>query len=461
MMRQIRSFRLSRLLCDETGLALPLVTVSIPIIFGCLALAVDFGYAVQVKNELQSRTDAAALAAAQGLADGTYSAKANLYSASGSAGGVNTISGVSVPAPQITARCSTSLQTAGVPCYSAGNVVQVTQTAQAPLFFGAALGWSAATVSATSTAAAGGGNLPALNVMIIVDTTASMNTNDPACGMTRFQCSLKGVQNILSELNPAVDYVGIEVFPGVTTASAQNDVNCSGNPTPVQYGSSKFSASPATATYSIVGLATCTTGTGGNCYRTSSSATSLNSASNIVKAVGTGSSTGCMKAEGGEGTYYADAISAAQASLAAFKTSLGAAGANTQNVIMMLSDGDANSNASSGQIISSESHQQCHEAVTAANNASAAGTWFFAISYGSPTAGAPTGCSTDTSPTISPYCAMMEMASKPSMFLSDVTPPSTPCPNGQYGPPAGDNVAELFGEAGSVLAGPRLVPNGI
>ena len=65
--------------------------------------------------------------------------------------------------------------------------------------------------------------------------------------------------------------------------------------------------------------------------------------------------TGCLQAPGGEGTYFADAITQAQTNLAAFKSSLGSAGANTQNVIIILSDGDAN--ATSGSEIVAEGSQ--------------------------------------------------------------------------------------------------------
>ncbi len=69
---------------------------------------------------------------------------------------------------------------------------------------------------------------------------------------------MAGVQSFLAKLSPSVDYVGIEVFPGVTSASAQYDVsNCSSHSvTPVEYGISGFSGSSPTDTYTIVGLAT-------------------------------------------------------------------------------------------------------------------------------------------------------------------------------------------------------------
>ena len=295
-----------RLIGDERGLALPLVAVAIPVIFGSTALAVDYGYVLQVQNTLQYKTDAAALAGAQGLIDGTYSSKAKLYSASAAVGGVNTISGITVPAPTITTKCSTTLTNAGVACSgsSSSNMIVVTQTAKVPLFFGSALKFAQMTVSATASAAPGGGNYPNLNVMILVDNTSSMTQTDPNCsGKTKIACAMAGVQSFLGKLSPAVDYVGIEVFPGVTSASAQYDVsNCSSHSvTPVEYGSTGFSGSSPTDTYTIVGLAKCTTGTSGTCYRTSNGATSLNSSSNLVKAVGSSTTTGCMKAVGRRG----------------------------------------------------------------------------------------------------------------------------------------------------------------
>ena len=57
------------------------------------------------------------------------------------------------------------------------NGIQVTQQATVPTFFARALGIRSATISATSKAGAGGGSQAAqYNVMIILDTTASMNS---------------------------------------------------------------------------------------------------------------------------------------------------------------------------------------------------------------------------------------------------------------------------------------------
>jgi uncharacterized membrane protein len=147
---------IGRLAGDERGAILPVVTVALPVIFGTTALAIDYGYVRYVQSSLQATTDAAALAGAQGLSDGTYAAKANLYSSSVLVGGVNTIAGITVGTPTITVRCSLKMKNdADVPCPPSGhgnaiNVIQVTQTATVPLFFGSAIGLKPMTVWATA-----------------------------------------------------------------------------------------------------------------------------------------------------------------------------------------------------------------------------------------------------------------------------------------------------------------------
>jgi hypothetical protein len=99
------------------------------------------------------------------------------------------------------------------------------------------------------------------------------------------------------------------------------------------------------------------------------------------------------------GTYYADAITAAQAALAS------SGRATAQKVIILLSDGDAS--ASSSNMPAGKYNNQCHEAITAAQAATAAGTWVYTIAYGAATSGS---CSTD-SPTISACSTLQQMAS--------------------------------------------------
>jgi hypothetical protein len=83
-------------------------------------------------------------------------------------------------------------------------------------------------------------------------------------------------------------------------------------------------------------------------------------------------------------------------------------------VIILLSDGAAN--ASTQNMPGNEVSNQCHQAITAAQNATAAGTWVYSISYGATTNNS--DCSTDT-PGISPCSTMQQIASDPTKYFSD------------------------------------------
>jgi von Willebrand factor type A domain len=282
---------------------------------------------------------------------------------------------------------------------------------------------------------------PRHNVAIIVDTTSSMNTNDRGgeCDKQRLTCELTGVQTLLSKLTPckaskspcgeatngnvanAIDKVSLFTFPNVTIDTAMNDFNCTGkNPMVNRYsfpspGASKYappSLPVTTLTYQIVSYS--------SDYRTSNSAPALNSDSDIVKAIG--GKTGCpsMRAIGGESTYFAGAIYAAQASLIAER----AVRPGSQNVMILITDGDAASRPNQMQPGTTSSgmypswSNQCGQAITAAQDATTAGTKVYAVAYGARL----TGCSTDVSGTYKGYsaCQTMEaIASSPAYFFSN------------------------------------------
>jgi hypothetical protein len=148
-------------------------------------------------------------------------------------------------------------------------------------------------------------------------------------------------------------------------------------------------------------------------FRTSDAATALNSSSDLAIAAGGTSCGSGLAIVGGKGTFYAGIIDQAQAQLVA------SARPNTQNVTIILSDGDAT--ATSAQMgtgsTSYPATQECHQAITEAQNAASAGTIVYTAAYG---AEAP-GCATDTKPTITPCQTMEKMASSSSNFFSDYT----------------------------------------
>jgi hypothetical protein len=336
--------------------------------------------------------------------------------------------------PQV--KCLIALTDESIPCVSPGNgnAILVKQQAVVPTYFARLFGLSSVKLVATAAAAMRGGVTPPHNVAIIVDTTASMNDTDSSsdCDSTRLSCALSGVRTLLEELSPcassqstcgtatkgnvpnSVDAVSLFAFPNVTQSTVANDSNCSGrNPTSAGYtfparGASSYSPGSSTATYRIVDFS--------SDYRISDTTTTLNPLSELTMASGGKNNCPGMGAPGGEGTYIAGAVYAAQAALIAEK----AANPGTQNVIILLSDGDvgAKSSAMPGASTTSGTYpstvNQCQQLATAAQAATAAGTTVYTVAYGAKSS----GCSTDKV-AITPCQTMQESATSAATFFSD------------------------------------------
>jgi hypothetical protein len=173
-------------------------------------------------------------------------------------------------------------------------------------------------------------------------------------------------------------------------------------------------------------------------YRTSDTASSLNSSSDLSMTLGAGVKNGrncsAMSDPGGDGTYYAGAIYAAQSALIAQYNAEGGANAVPvpQNIMIILSDGEANASASKMNSASNaawnnngtypSAKDQCQQAVAAADYAKNQGTTVYSVAYGSESS----GCTTDSTnmppinqANITPCQVMSEIASGASYFYSD------------------------------------------
>jgi hypothetical protein len=221
----------------------------------------------------------------------------------------------------------------------------------------------------------------------------------------------------------------------------------------------------------------------------------LNTGSNIVVAAGGKSGCAGLQTPGGEGTYYAQVIYAAQAAL----TAQSAPG--TKSAMIILSDGDATSCASNAytsggacnskaEIVPTEGALngtgtktsnpngynsptfpsalgECGQAVLAAQFAAGSGTTVYTIGYGSPTSGS---CATDATysatvttnggswaPGKQACNALAAMASAQTNFYSD---DGNGC---QATAPSNQNLTQLtaiFRAIMNNLTAPRLVPAG-
>jgi Flp pilus assembly protein TadG len=241
----------------------------------------------------------------------------------------------------------------------------------------------------------------------------------------------------------------------VSTSAAPGSATLSAAPTGAGiYGGDTIFEAPL---YQIVGFA--------NDYRTSDTA-SLNTSSNIVKITG----SGCLKTPGGLHTFYADAISAAQQALVAEQAARVAAGQpGGQNVIILLTDGDAPGSLS-GAVMGplKSSSNLCLAAVTAAQNAAAAGTKVYTVYYDDN--GANKTCVDDSgnyigaAPDGACY-ALQQIANVPgttsgtyvndqSLFYS-IDGTSSPCPSkNNY-----STIETIFQNIATSLQTARLIPN--
>ena len=500
-MNQNREFFVSRA-HKERGQILPLVALSMAAILGMAALVFDVGVINYSYAELQASTQAATFAGAYAMAlpnatAATTTAAVTTYSGlSGNKNARANLPGVAFVTGYPKLNCFSTLKTVfGIECIGAGsgNGLVVEQTVKIPLVFANLFGTSSLTLTSTATASMRGVTSP-YNVVIVMDTTQSMNNNQnyADCMTSALTCALQGVQVLLQDLSPcpstattcgaatfgnppevanSVDRVSLLAFPAVATP-----YSCGGTVTTEPYWATTaapYPAQPPTAlaasTYQIVNFV--------SDYRTSDQTTTLNTASALVKAVGHTTTAGCLTAPGGQGTYYAQVIAAAQAYLVAEQSQF----PNSQNVMILLSDGDANAtcNVSSKGVCTSgpmagasttaktgvfppeSTLQECHQAIAAAQAAWAAGTTIYAVNFGAEAS----GCSTDTSPTISPCQTMLGIATNgyptntatTTYFSDDPSGGSSAC--AAYARPT-TSLNQIFAAIAGDLTVAKLIPNG-
>ncbi|MGI4756504.1 MAG: hypothetical protein ACRYGF_06605 [Janthinobacterium lividum] len=399
-----------------------------------------------------------------------YSAVAGNLNASSWLPGVSMVSGY----PKIL--CLDTLKTAGEACASpaGGNAVQVRQQIVFPLTFLKLIGINSLSMSAQATASATGASRAPYNVAIIVDSTGSMNStdSDSNCATTRLKCALTGVQVLLQNLSPcaanltncgtatngnvayAVDRVALYTFPGLSSSSqAVYDYDCSSSaPTGSYYyegANSSIGGSPTKPpVYQIIGFS--------SDYRSSNSSTALNTNSNLVRAVNGLSGCTGLQATVPYNTYFAGAIYAAGYDL----YYQAQANPGTQNVLIILGDGDANApakympNASTTSGTFASTINECQQAVSMAQLAyKSFGMRVYSIAYGA----AANGCSTDNG-SITPCQTMQGMASRPEYFYSDYTATgaSSSCVSASH---STTNLNQIFTMIANDLSTSRLIPD--
>jgi putative Flp pilus-assembly TadE/G-like protein len=460
------------------GQVIPLIAAGAVGMLAMSAIVIDAGNIYSAHQQLVAASNAAALAGAYDVPNvttATIVADATKFSAT--TGNNNAHSQLNNVSIAVSEKCLSSV---GVPCVAPPgsvipiNAVQVTEHASVHSFFGGVLGFLKFPVTATATAVPRSGTSLPANVVLVLDTTQSMTTKDTNCtvsgitGPTREQCAQAAVRTLMLNLDPcyvglttcgaatggtvtnAVDQVAMMVFPGLTPSqtktlsnppvqapTATDDYQCpSSNPSITSYNNNPG--------YLVLPFQ--------SNYRGSDGATTLNASAQLVVASGGGSCAG-MGDPGGEGTFYAGAIDAAQTYLTSN------AKAQTENVMILLSDGNATASSTEmkGSATSYSSSNECHQAVTEAQKARAAGTLIYTVAYGAESS----GCTSD-SPSITPCSTMENIASTPitTYFFSDASQSGggvdPTCVNNSR--PI-TNLQQAFAAIAGDLTVARLVPN--
>jgi hypothetical protein len=511
------------------GQILPMVAVSLLVMIGFTGLVIDVGQLYVAQRGLQASTNAAALAGGQCGPACTSQADINAATTYSSLTGddnaqtylpnATMVSGY----PQV--NCSATLEAApfNIPCIpiasngANANEVVVQQQVTVPLTFMGLFGFSSLKLYATATAAMRGSSAGPFNVAIIVDTTGSMNNTDSGSdgcnNETRITCALAGVRTLLTGLSPCsvsgcgtqsggqsqypLDSVALYTFPSLLASSvAGNDTGSGCSTSHTKATLEDYTQTLPTGvnawTYQVVGFS--------SDYRLSDAATTLNPASALVQAVGTTTSNNCLTAIGGKGTFYAGVIAQAQSDLITQQSNV----PHSQNVMIILSDGDANAACNSatvngnvatcasgsdftGNLTANGSYMSyffmCQQAVKEAQVAAKAGTRIFTVAYGAEALGCAsdntqcTGNNTaDCVPLVpvkktpntnyTPCYTMKNMALtaltaqfSPAQFFSDykAAGSDSTCISAAQ---SATNLNTIFQEIAAELTVARLVPNG-
>lgn len=464
MRARILSF-LSQFRRCESGQSTVLIAAMMIMLFGMTGFTIDVARAYYVYKELQATTDAAALAGASTIAAGTAVSTATQYSAvSGNKNARGSLPNVTMMTGYPKILCLTTLTTQGQSCSNAGggNAVQVRQQIALPLTFMAVLGKTSLTLGSVATAAMKGSQRKPYNVAVIVDTTPSMNDtdSDSNCGDTRMNCAMSGVQVLLQNLTPcppdqsscgtatsgnyanAVDKVAMYTFPPLLNSSeVAHEYDCTGTvPKANNY------TDPTLPIYKVVDYS--------SDYKTKPSDTTLNTSSNLVKAVH--GKTGCTGMQAlNNWTYVAGAMYAAGNDL----INLQASDPSRQSVVVILTDGDMNApssvmpNASRSSGTYASTVKQCQQAVALAGLGATYNIKVYSVAYGA----TDSGCSTDNG-AITPCQTVQQLASSAANFYSDYTATggSSDCISAAH---STTGLNQIFQMIANDLSTSRLIPD--
>ena len=343
----------------ERGQILAVVALALVALLGVAAFSIDVGYAYYAKRQLQSATDAAALAGAQDLPNATNAiATATDYAQD------NTPANLSFSFTYTTTCTATAVVATG--CVSTVNPNQLTVagTAVTNTWFAKIFGINHFDVSTHANACSPCSSTP-VDIVIAVDRTGSMCSPTDASGNCIDLDNAKdGIRTMLTDLNPPYAQIGMVAFPPVQTTATSP---C-GTPYNSLGGNGYDGYDSASRGYLTDAIA--------SDYKTGAV---LNPSSGLYLHTDDGPATSCIEAGGN--TSYSEALRQARAELAAHGRP------NVPDYIVFLTDGEANI----GSVYSAtdptyypgnpDDQSPCHTAINLANQYKAEGVTIYSIGY--------------------------------------------------------------------------------
>lgn len=377
----------------ERGASILIVAFFVPVLFGAMALAIDFGHVIYERQHLSNALDAAALAGVTSLPDNPGKAESDaldfakkndagtvptvkFWCVVGSTGATKTVASGQVPSicnPGTVAGAKCNETICAIPCVAViGNTcnsMTVTGSKVVPFVFGPAIGintWNSGSLSSDACRGSCGSQsqIPnPMNVAVVADRTGSMSDTDLS--------SLKsGIQSTLQTMTKSQQYVALGTIgrssptSGCITNDSSSDTSGPWLPVPFSNDYTTGAATPPALP-------------------------ALNNSSNLVKGLQ------CL-ASSGTGTTLASPMKfAARYLLGMDPNNLGSLPARTgtpRNAILLETDGEPNeanvtgSNShlpvnTAGDIGSSDGPTACNNLKTVATDAKARGILIVTVGY--------------------------------------------------------------------------------
>jgi Flp pilus assembly protein TadG len=203
---------------DESGMVLVMCAMVLIVLFAATAITFDIGRAYMVDRQLQAGVDAGALAGAQHLPN-PADAQTVAQQYGPSPGMRNEITLEDNATTTTAAKCVNSAPGCD-PMNGIYNAVQVQARSRVRTTFARVLGIDYIDVDAVATACSPCSAKP-LDIMVVLDRTGSMcQTNGvPDASCTDLRNARDGIKTFLSFMDPAIDHVGLALFPPVLDQS--------------------------------------------------------------------------------------------------------------------------------------------------------------------------------------------------------------------------------------------------